>query len=298
MLNFGTVNRSSGLGLSTALLLLSQNASVSLLDINPPPSSLSESSLLSNPSRTLFSRTDVTKSTDIQSAVDATIRWITQETHAPLGGVIACAGIGYGERILPRQDIPASTGDGKEQTAKERSVKTMSMEAFDRVIAINLRGTVDLVRLVVPHLAAVEGQGDDEERGVVVLVSSVAAYEGQVGQAAYSASKAGVAGIVLPLARELGKAAGIRVVGIAPGVFETGMTKRPRKAPYSTSDRDGKKRSGIAQSAGTNSGMVEYPTRMGRPEEFATFVLGCLQNGMANGSVFRLDGALRMPSRL
>jgi len=163
----------------------------------------------------------------------------------------------------------------------------MSIEAFDRVMAINLRGSVDLIRLVVPHLAAVNPE-DDGERGVLILVSSVAAYEGQVGQVAYSASKAAVAGIVLPLARELGRAAGIRVVGIAPALFETAMTKA------GAAGKGGQ----VAQKAGLNDGMVEFPRRMGQPEEFASFVLQCLQNGIVNGSVFRLDGAVRMPSRL
>ncbi|KAG5298818.1 hydroxyacyl-Coenzyme A dehydrogenase type II [Histoplasma capsulatum G186AR] len=274
---------SSGLGLATAAALLSQGANVSLLDLNPPPSGISL--LLTNPSRTLYTRTDVTSTASLQHAIDSTVSWISSYANAPLGGVICCAGIGYGERALPRQD----PGSGK--------VKTMSIEGFDRVIAINLRGTVDLIRLALPHLAAVEGEGDDGERGVIVVVSSVAAYEGQIGQLAYSASKGAVAGIVLPLAREVGRTAGIRVVGVAPGVFQTGMTVRPRNSPPGESSGE-KKRLGVAERSGANSGMVEYPMRMGRPEEFAEFVLGCIRNGMVNGSVYRLDGAVRMPSRL
>ncbi|KAG5300598.1 amyloid beta-peptide binding protein, 3-hydroxyacyl-CoA dehydrogenase type-II [Histoplasma ohiense] len=274
---------SSGLGLATAATLLSQGSNVSLLDLNPPPSGISP--LLTNPSRTLYTRTDVTSTASLQHAIDSTVSWISSYANAPLGGVICCAGIGYGERALPRQD-PSS---GK--------VKTMSIEGFDRVIAINLRGTVDLIRLALPHLAAVEGEGDDGERGVIVVVSSVAAYEGQIGQLAYSASKGAVAGIVLPLAREVGRTAGIRVVGVAPGVFQTGMTVRPRNSPPDESGGE-KKGLGVAERSGANSGMVEYPMRMGRPEEFAEFVLGCIRNGMVNGSVYRLDGAVRMPSRL
>ncbi|KKZ61126.1 hypothetical protein EMCG_04271 [[Emmonsia] crescens] len=278
---------SSGLGLATATALIAQGANVSLLDLNPPPADITP--LLINQTRTLYTRTDVSNTESLQHAIDATISWISTSTHAPLGGVICCAGIGYGERALPRQDPNSS------------SVKTMSIEAFDRVIAINLRGTVDLIRLALPHLAAVEGEGDDEERGVVVVVSSVAAYEGQVGQLAYSASKGAVAGIVLPLAREVGRSAGIRVVGVAPGVFQTGMTVKPKKSQSGGSGGGGggeKKRAGVAERSGANSGMIEYPMRMGKPEEFAEFVLGCVRNGMVNGSVFRLDGAVRMPSRL
>ncbi|PGH35350.1 hypothetical protein GX50_01814 [[Emmonsia] crescens] len=277
---------SSGLGLATATALLAQGANVSLLDLNPPPADITP--LLTSQTRTLYTRTDVSNTESLQHAIDATISWISTSTHAALGGVICCAGIGYGERALPRQDPNNS------------SVKTMSIEAFDRVIAINLRGTVDLIRLALPHLAAVDGEGDDEERGVVVVVSSVAAYEGQVGQLAYSASKGAVAGIVLPLAREVGRSAGIRVVGVAPGVFQTGMTVKPKKSQSGGSGGGGgeKKRAGVAERSGANSGMIEYPMRMGKPEEFAEFVLGCVRNGMVNGSVFRLDGAVRMPSRL
>ncbi|EEH34356.2 hypothetical protein PAAG_05405 [Paracoccidioides lutzii Pb01] len=280
---------SSGLGLATATALLAQGANVSLLDINPPPPT--SPPLLTNPTRTLYTRTDVSNTASLQHAIDATVTWISTSTHADLGGVVCCAGIGYGERALPRQDPDGTTPGGK------KIVKTMSIEAFDRVIAINLRGTVDLIRLALPHMAAVEGEGDDEERGIVVVVSSLAAYEGQVGQLAYSASKAAVAGIVLPLAREVGRSAGVRVVGVAPGVFQTGMTTRPRKA-VSGGEGVEKRRAGVAERSGFNSGMIEYPMRIGRPEEFAEFVLACVRNGMVNGSVFRLDGAVRMPSRL
>lgn len=195
----------------------------------------------------------------------------------PLGGVVSCAGVAYGERVLPRQD-----------PKKSEDVKAMSMEGFDRVIAINLRGTVDLVRLVLPHMANTALPEGEAEKGAVVLVSSVAAFEGQVGQVAYSASKGAIASIVLPLARELGKAAGIRVVGVAPGVFETGMT----------GGMGGKGADDAVQKHMVQRGMVEYPLRMGKPEEFAGFVVECLRNEMLNGNVFRLDGAAKFPSRL
>lgn len=107
----------------------------------------------------------------------------------------------------------------------------MDMALFDKTLAINLRGTVDLIRLTLPHLALNEPWGEDGERGVIIVVSSVAAFEGQVGQLAYSASKGAVRSIVLPLARELGQKAGIRVLGIAPGAFETGMTVPKAPAP-------------------------------------------------------------------
>lgn len=288
---------SSGLGLATAELLLSHSANVSILDLNPPrPNSYSP---LSDSSRTLFIHTDVSSTDSIFPAVSNTVQW-TQNTGKPLGGVICCAGIGYADKALPRQ--PEGTG--------HNAVKTMDMKMFDKVIAINLRGTVDLIRLTLPHLSLNEPEGPDGERGVVVVVSSVAAFEGQVGQLAYAASKGAIRSIVLPLAREVGQQAGIRVLGIAPGVFETGMTSRPRPKPKSKSQaKDGKpgesgdgeekaSRGATVSRAAVNREMVNYPLRMGRGEEFARLVKEIVENPMLNGEVIRLDGGIRMPSRL
>jgi 3-hydroxyacyl-CoA dehydrogenase / 3-hydroxy-2-methylbutyryl-CoA dehydrogenase len=176
----------------------------------------------------------------------------------------------------------------------------MDMALFDRVLAINLRGTVDLICQALPRLARNEPEGDDGERGVVVVVSSVAAYEGQVGQLAYSASKGAVASLVLPLAREVGQNAGIRVMGIAPGIFETGMTRLPKKQDRvkkeGTEGKNGD--GGVAGGASFNPNMIEYPTRMGRGDEFARLVKEIMENPMLNGQVLRLDGATRMLSRL
>lgn len=177
----------------------------------------------------------------------------------------------------------------------------MDMALFDRILAINLRGTVDIIRQTLPHIAQSQPEGDDGERGVVIVVSSVAAYEGQVGQLAYSASKGAVASLVLPLAREVGQNAGIRVMGIAPGLFETGMTRPPKKQEQEKKDEgtEGRKKSsGVAGPAGFNPNMIEYPTRMGRGDEFARLVKEIVENPMLNGQVLRLDGAIRMPSRL
>ncbi len=245
---------SSGLGLATALHLLSKGAYVSILDLNPPPSDALPASR-----KYIFTNTNVTSSDSIAAAIKATAEW-SETTHAPLGGIIACAGIGNPELILPKGDL-------------------QSLNTFDRVIAVNLRGTVDLLRQALPILSKVEPEQPDGERGVVVLVSSVAAYEGQVGQVAYSASKGAIASIVLPLARELSRV-GIRAVGIAPGVFESGMTLRG------------------SMKAGAPPGMVEFPRRMGRGEEFAGMVGQCLENGMVNGTVVRLDAGARFPARL
>jgi phosphoribosyl-ATP pyrophosphohydrolase/phosphoribosyl-AMP cyclohydrolase/histidinol dehydrogenase len=173
----------------------------------------------------------------------------------------------------------------------------MDMTHFDRTIGINLRGTVDLIRLTLPHMALNEPWGPDGERGIVIVVSSVAAYEGQVGQLAYSASKGAVRSIVLPLARELGQKTGIRVMGIAPGVFQTGMTVPPKKA--SPTQKEGQKPKGATGSrAAINPEMVQYPTRMGKGAEFARLVKDIVENPMLNGQVIRIDGGVRMPSRL
>lgn len=178
----------------------------------------------------------------------------------------------------------------------------MDISLFDRTLTINLRGTVDLLRLALPHISLNEPWGPDGERGIAVIVSSVAAYEGQVGQLAYSASKGAVASIVLPLARELGQKAGIRVLGIAPGVFETGMTvpkAKPAKAEAGSSSDSGKQKKAPAGArAGINPEMVNYPMRMGKGEEFARLVKEMIENPMLNGIVVRLDGGVRMPSRL
>jgi len=278
---------SSGLGLATAELLLSNGGNVSILDLNPPPTDQCSPSIADS-SRTLFTSTDVSSSDSISKAISKTLKWIT-ETHKPLGGAICSAGIGHGEKALPRQSPDAT----------HETVKMMDMKMFDKVIAINLRGTVDLIRLTLPHLSLNEPEGPDGERGVIIVVSSVAAFEGQVGQLAYSASKGAVRSIVLPLAREVGRQAGIRVMGIAPGVFETGMTTRPKKPAAGTENE--KKRNntgGTGSKAATNPEMANYPLRMGKGVEFARLVREIVENPMLNGEVVRLDGGVRMPSRL
>jgi NAD(P)-dependent dehydrogenase (short-subunit alcohol dehydrogenase family) len=277
---------SSGLGLATAELLYSQGASVALLDLNPPPTS----SPLSNRTHTAFFTTDVSSSSSIAAAVEKTVQWAS-ESKRPIGGVVCSAGIGYAEKVLPRQ--PEGTTSA--------NVKMMDLEKFDRVIAINLRGTVDLIRQVIPHMSLNEPEGPDGERGVIIMVSSVAAFEGQVGQLAYSASKGAVRSIVLPLARELGQSCGVRVTAIAPGVFETGMTKKS-KTGARTAGQPAARKGGAEkkEKAGgsVNREMVNYPVRMGRGDEFARLCKEIIENPMLNGDCYRLDGGVRMPSRL
>ena len=156
----------------------------------------------------------------------------------------------------------------------------MSIDIFDKTIAVNLRGTVDLIRQILPHLVQNEALPPDGERGVIINIASIAAYDGQIGQIAYSASKGAVASLTLPLARDLAEF-GVRTVTIAPGPFESGMTAM-------MSDKVNK---GLEKA-------MEFPKRFGKPEEFASLVQECIENPMVNGAVIRLDGALRMPSKL
>lgn len=155
----------------------------------------------------------------------------------------------------------------------------MPLSEFKRVLEVNLIGTLNCIRHAVPQM--INARRGDSEAGVIINTASIAAFEGQMGQAAYAASKGAVAGMVLPLARELGEH-GIRVMGIAPGVFETPMTlnlpQKSREVVFAA--------------------RPPYPPRAGKPEEFAALALSILTNPMLNGDVIRLDGGLRMPARL
>jgi len=275
---------SSGLGLATVVTLLQNGANVSVLDLNPPPS---EATSQFDSSRILFSKTDVSSTSSIQAAVKNTLKWIQNSSSKPLAGTVCSAGIGTAALSLPKQ--PAN--------ATHDTVQYMDMAQFDRTMTINVRGTVDLIRLTLPHLALNEPWGEDGERGVIIVVSSVAAFEGQVGQLAYSASKGAVRSLVLPLARELGQKAGIRVLGIAPGAFQTGMTM-PKNQPAKKDSQAAKPQQSTGSRAAINTEMVQYPKRMGKADEFARLVRDMIENPMLNGEVVRLDGAVRMPTRL
>ncbi|KAG6830656.1 hypothetical protein H0H92_015553 [Tricholoma furcatifolium] len=249
---------SSGLGLATVLDLLHSNAYVSILDRSPPPSSPPLPS-----SHTRYIQTDITDVTQIQSAVDATVRW-AEETNAPLGGVINCTGVGTGGKIIDAHNEPHS------------------LDLWDFTLAVNLTGSFNLTRLVLPHLVKVKPEDTpDGERGVVVFVSSAAAYEGQPGQTAYSATKGALRSMTLPMARDLARHA-VRVVTIAPGVFASSMTARmPPKVQRSLSS-DG----------------IVYPQRFGQPEEFARTVRWVLDCAYVNGETIRLSGGSRLPAKL
>jgi NAD(P)-dependent dehydrogenase (short-subunit alcohol dehydrogenase family) len=178
-------------------------------------------------------------------------------TRGGLAVAVSCAGIAPAERVLGRQG-------------------PHSLARFTGVVQVNLVGTFNVTRLAAEAMAGNQPVGDDGERGVIVNTASVAAFDGQIGQAAYSASKAGVAGMTLPLARELARA-GIRVMAIAPGIFDTPMLA-------AMPDQ-------VRASLGAQ---VPFPSRLGRPEEYAALVRHIVENPMLNGETIRLDGAIRM----
>jgi NAD(P)-dependent dehydrogenase (short-subunit alcohol dehydrogenase family) len=180
--------------------------------------------------------------------------------HGPVRVLVNCAGIGTPGRIVGR--------DGP-----------LSLAAFSRIIQVNLIGTFNMLRLAATEMSVGEPIGDDSERGVIVNTASVAAYDGQIGQPAYAASKGGVVSLTLPAAREMARF-GVRVVTIAPGLFTTPMmTSLPAEAQASL------------------GASVPYPPRLGMPEEYAALVLHICANRMLNGETIRLDGALRMAPR-
>jgi len=253
------VASASGLGRATIHNLISAGANISILDLN----ALSGETLVHElgPNRARFFPTDVSSTDSIASAVQGTLEWIKQ-TGRELGGVVAAAGVSNPAKIIDRNGDP------------------LDMSGFDFVMSINVRGSIDLVRQVLPHLTQVEREGADGERGVIVLVSSSAAFDGQPGQVAYSASKGALASLALPLTRDLARY-GIRVVTIAPSLFESGMTALMGEKVRKSLER-----------------VMEFPVRPGRPEEFARVVREGVENPMLNGCVIRLDGGMRMPSKM
>ncbi|MCY3004673.1 MAG: SDR family NAD(P)-dependent oxidoreductase [Planctomycetota bacterium] len=249
---------SSGLGAACALRLLELGANVVGLDRSEPGDWLmrrisAEGCTNDNlQARYWHGQADVTDEASVQRVVMQGI-----ERFGEFSGAVCCAGILHGQRILPRDGIA-------------------SLDAFRKVIDVNLIGTFNVVRYAAESIARGEPQAPDGERGVVVMTSSIAAFDGQVGQCAYSASKGAIAAMTLPMAREFAKL-GIRVVSIAPGVFETPMMQ--------------------AASQKVREPLLEasvFPRRFGDSEEFAAMVQCVLENAMLNGAVLRLDGALRM----
>jgi NAD(P)-dependent dehydrogenase (short-subunit alcohol dehydrogenase family) len=240
----------SGLGLATARRLVKAGAKAVLVDL---PSSKGDEVAASLDGAAVFAAADVTDETAVRSALDAA------GELGPLRVVVNCAGIGTPGRVL-----------GRDGTA-------YPLDPFVKVIQVNLIGTFNVIRLASERMAATEPVG--EERGVIVNTASVAAYEGQIGQAAYSASKGGIVGMTLPIARDLAQRQ-IRVVTIAPGLFDTPLLAAlPEPA-----------RVALAET-------IPNPARLGRPEEYASLVEHIVANPMLNGEVIRLDGAIRMAPR-
>ena len=247
---FIVTGASSGLGAATARMLVSQGGQVLLADIDQKGKELAAE--LGH--KTRFVVTDVTDPASAQAAVDACL-----SAFGNLRGLVNCAGIAPGEKVV-----------GKEGAH--------SLDTFARAININLIGTFNMLRLAATAMTT-QSPLAENERGVIVNTASIAAFEGQIGKAAYSASKGGVVAMTLPIARELARH-GIRVMAIAPGVFETpmlmGLPDNVREA--------------LGQS-------VPYPLRLGRPAEFAGLVQHIIGNLMLNGEVIRLDGAIRVQPR-
>ena len=238
----------SGLGGATARMLVDGGGKVLIADLKEAEGNALAAELGAN---ARFIRTDVTDETSGRAAVAAAV-----ERFAAVHGLVNCAGVVHGERVLGKEGVHA-------------------LASFVRVININLVGTFNMTRLAAEVMAK-NTPNAGGERGVIVFTASVAAFDGQIGQPAYSASKAGVVGMTLPIARELARN-GIRAMTIAPGIFETPMV--------------GQIPPDIAESLGK---MVPFPPRLGRPAEFASLVREIIGNEMLNGEVIRLDGAIRM----
>ena len=241
----------SGLGAATARRLAIAGGNVAICDIGAEQGRKLAAEL---GQRASFLVTDITDESQVAKAVAA-----ARERFGALHGAVNCAGIAPGERVL-----------GKSGPHR--------LDTFRRAVEINLVGTFNVLRLAAQ---AMEGNAPDAEgeRGVIINTASIAAFDGQVGQAAYSASKAGVAGLTLPAARELARF-GIRVMTVAPGIFET-----PMVAAFTPELRQ------------ALAAQIPFPPRLGKPDEFAALVEHIIVNPMLNGEVIRLDGALRMSAK-
>jgi NAD(P)-dependent dehydrogenase (short-subunit alcohol dehydrogenase family) len=232
----------SGLGEATARMLLGGGANVVVADLKGEA-----------PRGARFVETDVTDERSVQSAVNAALEM------GELRGAINCAGIASAEKVLGKSG-------------------PHSLDSFARVVQVNLVGTFNVVRLAAGAMVGNDPL-ENGERGVIVNTASVAAFDGQIGQVAYAASKGGVVALTLPVARELA-ASGIRVMAIAPGIFDTPMM------------------AGLPEDARVSLGkQVPFPSRLGKPEEYAALVRHIVENEMLNGEVVRLDGAIRMAPR-
>jgi NAD(P)-dependent dehydrogenase (short-subunit alcohol dehydrogenase family) len=248
---FLVTGAASGLGFATAQMIVENKGFVVLADVNAEGGQNAAKIL---GSRAKFVKTDVTDEASVQKAIAAAVK-----KFGGLNGAINCAGIGPAERILGRNGVH-------------------SLANFSKVISINLIGTFNVTRLVSEAMQSNEA-GEDGERGILISTASVAAFDGQIGQAAYSASKGGIVGMTLPIARELARF-GIRVMTIAPGIFETPLLM------------------GMSDEVRLSLGQqVPFPSRLGKPEEYAFLAKHIIENRMLNGEVIRLDGSIRMAAK-
>ena len=238
----------SGLGAATAQLLVDRGGEVVLVDVNQATGEQMAATL---GDRARFARADVASEGDVKAAIALAV-----DTFGGLHGVVNCAGIAIAEKVLGKRGVH-------------------DLGAFTRVLQVNLIGVFNVIRLAVEVMAQ-NPPGASGERGVIINTASVAAFDGQIGQAAYAASKGGVVAMTLPLARDLASL-GIRVMTIAPGVFATPMLAGLPEAAQAS----------LAQ-------QVPFPSRLGDPSEYAALAGHIIENQMLNGEVIRLDGAIRM----
>ena len=248
---FLVTGAASGLGAAVARMVAAEGGRVVIADLNRAAGEALAQEL---GSAARFIATDVTREADGKAAVALAL-----EVFGHLHVLVNCAGIAPAEKVVGREG-------------------PHRLDSFAKVVSINLIGTFNMIRLAAEAMAR-EEPGEDGERGVIVSTASVAAFEGQIGQAAYAASKGGVAAMTLPIARELARH-GIRVVTIAPGLFET-----PMMAGFSPE---------VQEALGKS---VPFPPRLGKPEEYAALVKHICENRMLNGETIRLDGALRMTAK-
>jgi len=238
----------SGLGAACVRDFAGAGANVVIADVN---AATGEALAQELGERVIFAQTDVTNEESVQAAL-----MLATTSFGGLHGVVNCAGIAIAERVVGKNGPHA-------------------LASFSKVIQVNLIGTFNVIRLAAAHMAQSQPT-ETGERGVIINTASIAAFDGQIGQVAYAASKGGVAAMTLPIARDLARS-GIRVVTIAPGIFDTPML------------------AGLPEPARASLGQqVPFPPRLGRPDEYAALAHQIILNEMLNGEVIRLDGALRM----
>ncbi len=238
----------SGLGAATARLIAEAGGNVVLADINEAAGTKTQQAI---GDQAVYVKADITSSSDVEAAVSTAVKSFGQ-----LNGAVNCAGIAIAAKTVGKHG-------------------PHDLDLFAKVININLVGTFNVLRLAAAQMVTNE-PGPDGERGVIINTASVAAYDGQIGQTAYAASKGGIVGLTLPAARDLARE-GVRVMTIAPGIFDTPLLAGlPEKARISLGEQ------------------VPFPSRLGNPNEFGKLATHIIENTMLNGEVIRLDGAIRM----